>query len=325
MFYENLYQQVLINPVKQGADELLIVSGYGSAAMVQRHLREPQIARRMLPVRVVLGMTRREGLPIVTHNVMVTMSRSSQAQTVQTPSRDRTGRLECRYVTAMPDIHAKVYVWLRNNEPFVAFNGSANYSHPGFNERERTEVMDSCDAAEAYDFYNEATRRASLCTDDETMDIVRLYRHQGPEEGGGPPGDGQRDVPLWNPTTGEIEDSSGLNWGFGAGRPRDVNEAYIPLYREMVRSEFFPHRPARFTIITDDDHEIHASRGQGGGSGKGISTPNDNTVFGRYFRNRLGVRPDQRLTRADFERYGRTAPRFTKIDEDTFFMDFSIG
>ena len=325
MFYENLYQRILVDPVNEGADELLVVTGYGSAAMVQRHLREPLIARPMLPVRVILGMTRREGLPLVTHNVMVAMSMSSQAQTAQTPNRDRTGRLECRYVTAMPDIHAKVYIWLRHNEPFVAFNGSANYSHPGFNERERTEVMDLCDPAEASAFYYEAVVRASLCTEEETLAHVRLYRHQGPEEGGGPPGEGQRDVPLWNPGKGEIEDSSGLNWGFGGGRPRNPAEAYIPLYARMVEDDFFPNRPATFTIITDDDHEIHASRGQGTGSGKSISTPNDNTVLGRYFRNRLGVRLDRRLRRADFERYGRTTPRFTKIDEDTFFMDFSIG
>ncbi len=325
MFHQDLYRRILVDPVVDGADELLIVTGYGSAAMVQRHLREPQIAKPILPVRVILGMTRREGLPIVTHNVMVAMSRSSQNQDAQTPVRERTGLLECRYVTAIPDIHAKVYVWLRNGQPFVAFTGSANYSHPGFNEGERTEVMDFCDAGEAYEFYREAAGRASLCTEEDAIDNVRLYRHEGPKGRGGPPGPDQRDVPLWNPRKGEIEDRSGLNWGFGAGRPRDPDEAYIPLYREMVTSEFFPDRPARFTIITDDDHEIHASRGQGAGKGKGISTPNDNAVFGKYFRRRLGVGRGQMLRRADFERYGRTTARFTKIDEDTFFMDFSTG
>ena len=326
MFYKDLYTRILLEPIDQGADELLIVTGYSSAALIERHLREPKIARRMLPVNMVLGMTRSEGLPVQDHHKILELSKSSQKQSHDTKPKTRTGRLECRYITGLPDVHAKIYVWLENKHPIVAFTGSANYSHAGFNEKERVEVMDFCDAAEAYLFYREIASRAVLCTDEDSTGGITLYDYSknGRTEFNNLD---QVDIPLWNPKKGEIEEKSGLNWGFAKprspGNPRDTTEAYIPIYGEMVHSDFFPQRPATFTIITDDENEIYASKGQGSAEGKGLSTPMDNTVFGKYFRSRLGVAWTQRLKRADFEKYGRTEVRFSKIDDDTFHMDFS--
>lgn len=314
MLTDNLYQTILVEPAREN-DELLIVCGYGSAAMIRRHLREPLIARPMIPVRVVLGMTRRDGLLQHDHRAIVDLVNA--------------GRLDCRYITEMPDIHAKVYVWLRQGKPTVAYLGSANYSHAGFTPAQCMEAMACTDPAEAHQFFMDAADRAVPCNDDDIAQAIRLFRPELDHYPNSP----QLVVPLYNPRKGDFEEKSGLNWGFGKPRPgqdrRNHNDAYIPLYGEQVNSDFFPGRldqKARFTIVTDDHHEILASRGQGASRGKAISTPppEGNSVFGAYFRNRMGVPIERRFTREDCERYGRHDLTFTKIDEDTFYMDFSV-
>lgn len=45
----------------------------------------------------------------------------------------------------------------------------------------------------------------------------------------------------------------------------------------------------------------------------------------RLLRNRLGLANGQYVTRQDLERYGRTDVDFYKIDEETFYMDFSVN
>ena len=322
MLIDNLYRTILVEPAHEN-DELLIVCGYGSAAMIRRHLREPLIARPMIPVRVVLGMARKDGLLQHDHRAIVDLVDTSNRQTGRTSVKERTGRLDCSYITEMPDIHAKVYVWLRQGEPAVAYLGSANYSHAGFSPAQCVEAMESTDPAEAHRFFLDVANRAVPCNDPDIAKAVRIFRPNLDHYPNSP----RLVVPLYNPKAGDFAERSGLNWGFGGGRPRSRNEAYIPLYGENVHSDFFPGRldhDARFTIITDDDYEIEASRGQGSQQGKAISTPTDNTILGVYFRHRMGVPDTRRFTAADCDNYGRHDVTFTKIDDDTFEMDFSV-
>ena len=328
MLTDNLYRTILVEPAQEN-DELLIVCGYGSAAMIRRHLREPAIARPMMPVSVVLGMTRKDGLPQHDHTAITELVNASNQQTRATPIRERTGRLNCRYITEMPDIHAKVYVWLRQGKPAIAYLGSANYSHAGFTPAQCMEAMEAVDPAEAHQFFMNAADRSVPCDDADIAQAVRIFRPDMDHY----PNSQRLIVPLYNLRKGDFEEKSGLNWGFAEPRPgqarRNRNDAYIPLYGEQVSSDFFPGRldtEARFTIITDDHHEILASRGQGASQGKAISTPppEGNSVFGAYFRERMGVPIERRFTREDCDRYGRHDLTFTKIDEDTFYMDFSV-
>lgn len=307
MLTNDLYQKVLREPLSQGNDELAIVSGYGSAAMVRRHLSESENAG--LSVNLVLGMTRKDGLPRADHNAFQEL--------------ENAGRLSCRYIIEPPDIHAKVYLWLNGGAPTVAFLGSANYSHSGFSAAQ-LEAMEAVDPEEAYHFYTQAANRAVACTDVDIEKAIRVHdptpeMYQNNE---------RLTLPLFGTdANGVMRGKSGLNWGFGGGRRRDPNEAYIPLYKGNVRSDFFPGRlepEARFTIITDDDVEMHASRGQGKQQGKAISTPDDNKILGRYFRSRMGVPENRRFTVDDFVSYGRKDATFIKIDDDTFYMDFAV-
>jgi hypothetical protein len=46
--------------------------------------------------------------------------------------------------------------------------------------------------------------------------------------------------------------------------------------------------------------------------------------MGEYFRNRLGLANGALVTLNDLQRYGRTDITFYKIDEESFYLDFSV-
>ena len=46
--------------------------------------------------------------------------------------------------------------------------------------------------------------------------------------------------------------------------------------------------------------------------------------MGLYFRHRLNVPEGMNITKEDMEHYGRTDVDFYKIDEETYYMDFSV-
>ena len=50
----------------------------------------------------------------------------------QLVEKDSHGQFKCRYVTIIPPVHSKTYVWFKNGKPYKAFTGSANYSNRGF-------------------------------------------------------------------------------------------------------------------------------------------------------------------------------------------------
>ena len=57
---------------------------------------------------------------------------------------------------------------------------------------------------------------------------------------------------------------------------------------------------------------------------KAITTPASNALLGEYFRNRLGLANGAYVTATDLRSYGRTDVTFIKIDEEHYYMDFSI-
>ena len=77
-----------------------------------------------------------------------------------------------------------------------------------------------------------------------------------------------------------------------------------------------------FTAITDDRHQLTLRVEQQ--NNKAITTPVRNSDLREYFRNRLGLANGAYITRADLDRYGRTDVKFVKLDDETFYMDFSI-
>jgi hypothetical protein len=75
-------------------------------------------------------------------------------------------------------------------------------------------------------------------------------------------------------------------------------------------------------VLTDDKHQLILRIEQQ--NQKAITTPLSNAQLGEYFRNRLGLANGACVTRADLDRYGRTDVTFIKIDDEHYYMDFSV-
>ena len=90
----------------------------------------------------------------------------------------------------------------------------------------------------------------------------------------------------------------------------------------VQRSGFFPERGVHFTVLTDDGKVLICTRAQD--HGKAIETPHNNSHIGEYFRRRLGLANGVPVSRLDLDKYGRTNVTFYKIDDETYYMDFSV-
>lgn len=74
-------------------------------------------------------------------------------------------------------------------------------------------------------------------------------------------------------------------------------------------------------MLTDDGNFMICARAQE--NGKAIHTPQNNSILGEYFRNRLALPSEKYITKNDLLSYGRTGVDIYKIENETYFMDFS--
>ena len=116
------------------------------------------------------------------------------------------------------------------------------------------------------------------------------------------------------------EPQYGLNWGQRIGR--EPNQAYIQLPIEIYRSDFFPKKPEHFNVRTDDGKDIIFTRAQKTDEGTALQTPEDNSLFGRYLRTRMGIPLGDEITKEDILSYGCKEITFFKVGNQ-YFMDFS--
>ena len=112
---------------------------------------------------------------------------------------------------------------------------------------------------------------------------------------------------------------SGLNWGQRPGRNQD--QAYLSVPVEFQRSNFFPHAGIKFLAIFDDGFEVECLRAQQ--NGKAIHSHKDNSIIGKYFRTRLGLKSGDLISYFDLDRYGRFSIEVSKKEDGIYFFDFS--
>ncbi len=113
MITENLFEEVLIEPVKTGADRLYIVSGYASAAMTFHHLEAvKQKFRKQIYIDLIVGMCPYDGLSLSNHKAFQ-----------QLASVDFPDFLKCSYVVNSPQVHSKSYAWFQGKKPICGFKG----------------------------------------------------------------------------------------------------------------------------------------------------------------------------------------------------------
>ena len=314
-FDSDLENKVLLQPVKEGANELRILSAYASPSMVAWHINAlKKLELSPVSIELIVGMCPFDGLNEVQHKGFQKLSNESTEQLIS---------FNCKYVYKSPPVNSKLFLWLKNGVPYKAFTGSANYTLKAFSI-DCGEFMTECNIEEATSYYNSVEARSIFCDDNEVENYIRIYKDAPVNN---------YELQQMNSTvgtkcslsliskTGEVARTSGLNWGQREGR--DPNQAYIPLPANIAKSGFFPLNKRHFTVVTDDS-ECFIMRVEQDGN-KAITTPRDNAELGRYIRGRLLVEEGAPVRRKHLLQYGRTEITFTKIDDEHFFMDFSVA
>jgi len=325
MIDEQLFEKVLLGPIERGADDLKIISGYATSAMAFHHLNRIRNLEKNIQLNLVVGMTPDDGLSLSNHRGF---------QKIMTE--DFRGSFECSYIMNPPPVHSKIYVWSKSGKPVESFIGSANYTQRAFISNAQKEIITQSDPELGIAYFEKINVNSIYCTHQEAEISVNIFndnQHQrrkkiiarrDQEDADEAPdelsGFDHVKVTFIN-RYGEISQRSALNWGQRPEEGREPNQAYIPLKAEVYNSDFFPPVGQHFTVYTDDNKVIICSRAQQ--NGKAIHTPHDNSLIGEYFRSRLGVPNGAAINEDHLRNYGRFDLDFYKIDEETYFMDFS--
>lgn len=323
MISTNLYETALIQPYKDGADKLQIISGYATSAMAFHHLEDIKNLGNDLTISLIVGMCPSDGLSLSNHRGFQSIMSS-----------DYSNNFSCSYLFNMPQVHSKLYIWYKNDALYKSFIGSANYTQNAFSLRQR-EILSEVTDENISDYYKLIEKDSIYCNNMDAEGLVRIYndknyykKHKHEER------DiiNLEDIPDGNnfeeanasllDKHEEVHKRGGLNWGQRPGR--DPNQAYIQLSPDVYKSDFFPKKPQHFTVVTDDSKTLICTRAQKSAEGHAIETPHNNSLIGEYFRNRLGLRNGEFVTKEHLENYGRTDVKFYKFDNENYYMDFSI-
>ena len=320
IYSDNLFEEVLFKPMKSGANKLYVVSGYATANMAVRHFEYAKTQNKDISINLIAGMYVQDGI-LKNNHISFKELQNGQGDV----------NFSCSYINSMPPVHSKVYSWFKDDEPIVGFIGSANYTQNAFSVSIK-EVFSPIDASECKMYYDQLIGDSLSCIDPKVEEYISVYekdrrRATSIEEIAEADlentlnidGLDSVNLPLVN-RNGEVPDRSGLNWGQREGR--EPNQAYINIPASVGRSSFFPDRYVVFTVLTDDEKQLICVRAQDGG--KGLHSTLNNSLLGEYFRNRLGLANGAFVTKADLLKYGRIDVDFYKIDDETFYLDFSV-
>ncbi len=314
----NLFEEVLLKPIRNGANELLIVSGYATATMATRHI---EVVRRELKtnisINLIVGMCPRDGLQKSQHLNFQKLAKG-----------EFEADFKCNYITDNPPVHSKVYTWLKDGIPLEGYLGSANYTQSAFSNSMR-EVLTEKDGNDCNNYFQSLIGKSINCLSENVSDLINLYENRNPfefnkSEFSAIDGSINQKITLslLQKSNGEVPLRSGLNWGQRPEYNRDPNQAYINIPAEIGRSGFFPERYEQFMVLTEDGKEIICVRAQS--DGKGIQSTLNNADLGLYFRYKIGLPDGAFITKNDLLKYGRTDVDFIKLDDETYFMDFSV-
>ena len=306
MITDNLYQQILIDPASSGNNELFIVSGYASATFLNKHISEITNKYPEIRLNLIIGMHQKRN----DHSAYINI-------------KNLYPNFHGYYYSGRPGVHSKTYCWVKDGVPCIGFSGSANYSQYGFENSMQQNQMVEDDPSTIKNYFQTLLKNSLKIEDyvpseDDSIDPINV-------EGSVAPGsiewikynDSARISLLME--NGETASRAHLNWGQRPGR--EPNQAYLPIPKGVQTEGFLPERGYRFTLITDDKKTFDCVRAQD--NGKAIETTNNNSELGKYLRNRLNLDLGSFVDKEDLIRYGRTDFLIRKLDDETFFFDFS--
>lgn len=313
----NLFEEILVNPIKNGATELYVVTGYASASMVTKHFEyAANDLKKEISIDLHIGMAGRDGLPRSTLLGLQAIPRQNAGQS-----------FNCTLTTKGDSNHSKIFVWCDAQGPVSAFLGSSNYTQVGFgldpNSLSHKELCVEIDSNEAFDYVMKASSGSIGYLNPDLQSYVELT-DESPRAKLLSKASSMVELPLVQMSganAGQVHEKSGLNWGQRDNRER--NQAYIPIPAAIARSGFFPAKGVHFQITTSDGQAFICRVAQDGD--KALETPFDNSILGKYFRTRLGVPLGEFVTTQDLLKFGSTAVTFRKIDQENYLMEFEPG
>jgi len=275
--------------------------------MADRHMEKLCELGKRVNIDLVVGMTVLTGIKKAQHLAFRKLARK--------PPYDGL-KLSCWYTVRNNPVHAKTYCWLADDDPVVAFMGSANYTLAGFG-KSQVEAVDTTTGYVADSLFAKIKQNSISCLEEGVVDMVNIK--DTVQTVFDPDGAEQKTVTLsLLMKNGETPPRSGINWGQRANR--DPDQAYINIPKSIGDGNFFPARREQFTVMTDDGESFIMIRAQDGG--KGMHTTQNNALLGRYLRARMNLPSGEFVTRQHLIEYGRTDVTFTKLDDETYRMDF---
>lgn len=129
-------------------------------------------------------------------------------------------------------------------------------------------------------------------------------------------------LPLYSDRTNRVEERSGLNQWNAKGRPRDLNEAYIPI-PSWIHSNFpnfFPARHVPFSLELPNGEVIQAKMCQGGR--KALMSKPNNALGEWILRDVLDLDEGQLLTKEKLDEIGLDAVVIYKDSPGKYSINF---
>lgn len=321
---KDIYEKVLLEPISRGYTDLKIVSGYASAPMVSHHFETIKEKRLDInSIELIVGMAPKDGINISDYQGFIENKRTFYKN-----------QFDCKYICTPPSVHSKLYIWGNVAGDVEAYIGSANYTQNAFIRKGNEEILSLCDGKAALDYYYGLDARTIYCDHSEVKEEFLIYsredmlRNSKRKRDELIKGEYKDETAIGSSVTlslvsrrlgGEVPKRSGLNWGQRSGR--DKNQAYLSIPSNIYRTNFFPPVGEAFSMITDDDKTLICVRAQE--NGKAIHSTQNNSYMGEYFRNRLGLASGEFVKKDHLLEYGRTDVEITKIDDDTYYLNFS--
>lgn len=338
MFTKNLQDLVFKRHEANGADELLIITGYIGLS--------PFEELNTLPIncRVIYGMYGSDSIGEKLHKKLNKIQSSSH-------------NTEIYYSKA--SIHAKCYLWAKDGLVIDALVGSANFSHNGLATHNR-EVLVEADPQVFLDLneYFENILCNSIACDSHLVVIKPKLKQVTPS--------GtlvECRLSFLSKSTNDVPEASGLNWGMnskqvGGKSNTSIGDAEIRISEDILVSfpSLFPPKLAipsktsktgaltrqneEIEMLWDDgvimkglleqNHErIKFYRENPEMKGllypKAICSSGKKSTLGLYIRNRLGVTDTELITKKHLTDYGRTDVTVSLLAEGVYEMDFSVN
>ena len=320
LYFRNLHEE-FFNRYPKDATEFYAVSGYLGP--------DPLLRLKELPFKskIVFGL-QKENKNLLLHQQILSVN---------------SDKVSIFY----PEIssHAKCYVWAKDGKPIRGLIGSANFSINGLNNdyRETLLEVESRDLHPLLAYINIISDSAINCSEAD----VSTYKVASPSELDGP----ECTLELYDPSTGEVQDMSGLNWGFSNGNvvPGD---AYIAIRMKHLRAHpnlfqpifFNPTKGHRYRSKSKEAAELIWDDGvimkvlfeasqplNGNVYPKQIASIPRKNILGEYIRERIGLppisnenRPEEKIKREHLIRYGRDSISLSLIQPGLYKADFSV-